>query len=188
MSDLTASDEKRRDAELVRRALQRDEDAFRELLDIYRGRIFGYVLRTIRNYDDAEDLTLLCFTKAFRALDTFDPSRSLSTWLFTIAHNVTIDFLRKNRTPYEYIDEKHERTISYTPDFSRQHDQDRKLERIENAMAELAPIDREIVHLFYKEQRSYKEICELLDVPVTTIKTRLHRARLKLREIVHGNP
>jgi RNA polymerase sigma-70 factor (ECF subfamily) len=179
------TDDIHRDAVLVRRALERDEDAFRELLDLYKGRIFGYVLRTVRNYDDAEDITFEVFNKCFKSLASFDTSRSFSTWIFAIAHNVTIDFFRKNKRQYEYIDEKHENTISYSPDFSAEHDKEKKLQSIENALGSLAPIDREIVTLFYKEERSYKEISELLSVPVTTIKTRLHRARLRIREFVH---
>ncbi|MEA3432310.1 MAG: sigma-70 family RNA polymerase sigma factor [candidate division WOR-3 bacterium] len=168
------------ETDLISRALGGDEDAYRGLLDVYKGRIFSFVYRIVRNYDDAEDITLGTFIRCFKALSSFDCNRSFSTWLFSIAHNLTVDFLRKRKQEYELLDER----LPSRDDLVQEYERGEQLGSIEQALVKLAPIDREIVIFFYKEDKSYKEICEILNIPVTTIKTRLHRAREKLRDLV----
>jgi RNA polymerase sigma-70 factor (ECF subfamily) len=168
--------------ELIEGIIRNDEKSCEKLLNLYKGRIFSYILRLIKNYDDAEELTFETFIKFFKSVNSYDPSRSLSSWLFTIAHNLVIDFLRKNKIEYEYIDEMQSTQI----DFFDKIEKEKKLKAIERALEELAPLDKEIVILFHKEELSYQEISDILKIPVTTIKTRLHRARRKLREIVTG--
>lgn len=166
--------------DLIQGVINNNEDACEKILNLYKGRIFSYILRLVKNYDDAEELTLETFIKFFNAIKSYDPSRSLSTWLFTIAHNVVVDFLRKNRIEYEYL----EGMDSIKPDFTTKYEQAKKMEAIEKALEKLPPVDREIVILFHKEELSYQEISDILKIPVTTIKIRLHRARKRLREIV----
>ncbi len=165
--------------EIINNAINGDEQAFQKLLNLYKGRIFSYILRLIKNYDDAEDITIEVFIRCFKSLKHYDQSKPFSNWLFAIAHNLVMDFFRKNKIEYEYIDEMH----SLTENLEEQYIKQRDLERIEAALSMLAPIDREIVILFHKEGHSYQEISEILGLPVTTIKTRLHRARKKLREL-----
>jgi RNA polymerase sigma-70 factor (ECF subfamily) len=175
-----SSDEKQNTLVLIEQARQHDENACQKLLNVYKGRIFSYILRMVKNYHDAEDLTFDTFIKCFRALDSFDRSRRFSTWLFSIAHNTTIDFFRKNRIQYEYIDERH----ASNTDFVREFEIKKKMELIDQAITQLAPIDRELVVLFHKEEYSYQEISDIVHLPITTIKTRLHRARKRLRDMV----
>ena len=157
-----------------------DERACEQILNLYKGRIFSYIFRLVQNYHDAEDLTFETFTKCFRSLKTYQPDRSFKSWLFTIAHNTTIDFFRRNKYDVEYLDEIHSMPDRFVEDYEKQ----KKLEKIDAALTQLSAQDRAIVILFHYEEHSYDEISQLLDMPVTTIKTRLHRARLKLREIV----
>jgi len=168
------------EADLISRALGGDEDAYRGLLDIYKGRIFSFVYRIVRNYDDTEDITFDTFIRCFKALSSFDRNRSFSTWLFSIAHNLTVDFLRKHKQEYELLDER----LPSRDDLVQEYERSEQLGRIEEALVKLSLIDREIVIFFYKEEKSYKEIGEILNIPVTTIKTRLHRARKELRDLV----
>lgn len=168
---------------LIKQALNKDEHACQKILNLYKGRIFSYVYRIVRNYHDAEDITFDTFIKCFKSLGSFDRTRSFSPWLFTIAHNVTMDFLRKNKQEYEYFDERH----SVKDDFVQEYEKKKKMEKIEQALAKLSPLDRELVILFHKEEYSYQEINEILKIPITTIKTRLHRARKKLRDLVNEN-
>jgi len=170
------------DAQLILSALNGDEDAYQKILNIYKGRIFSYVYRIVRNYHDAEDITFDTFIRSFKSLKSFDTAKPFSIWLFTIAHNLVIDFLRKNKQNYEYLDESH----STNNDFVKEYEKKRKLEKIEQALTKLPPIDCELVILYHKEGHSYDEISEILKIPVSTIKIRLHRARKKLRELVHG--
>jgi RNA polymerase sigma-70 factor (ECF subfamily) len=166
---------------LIDRALDGSEDAYQKILNLYKGRIFSYVLRMVRNYHDAEDITFDTFIKCFKALNSFDKSKKFSTWLFTIAHNTTLDFFRKNKQTYEYFDEQH----GVSDDLPEKMEQKRKMEKIEKALAKMPPLERELIILFHKEEYSYKEISEILDLPITTIKTRLYRARRKLSGLVH---
>ncbi len=165
----------------IQEACRGSEPASQKILNLYKGRIFSYIYRMVRNYHDAEDLTFDTFIKCFKALPSFDVSRPFSTWLFTIAHNVTMDFFRKSKQEYEYLDERH----AVHDDFVGEYEKKRKLEKIDHALAKLAPLDRELVILFHREEYSYQEISEILSVSISTIKTRLHRARKKLRDLVH---
>jgi len=171
-------------ATLIQRAINRDESACQKILNLYKGRIFSYVYRMVKNYDDAEDITFEAFIKCFNALPNFDLSKSFSTWLFTIAHNVTMDYFRKNKQEYEYFEGRH----ASSEDLAQEYEQKRKMEKIDQALEMLPPIDRELVILFHKEEYSYKEISGMLDMPVTTIKTRLHRARKRLQVLVLQKP
>ncbi len=168
---------------LIEEALAGNEKSCQKILNLYKGRIFSYVYRMVRNYHDAEDITFDTFIKCFKSLSSFDRTRSFSTWLFTIAHNVTIDFLRKNKQQYEYFDERH----AAKDDFVKEYEKRKKMEKIEKALAILSPQERELIVLFHKEEYSYKEMSEILKIPISTIKIRLHRARKKLRGAVHEN-
>jgi len=166
--------------QLIRRAAGRDEQACNRLLNLYKGRIFSYVYRVVRNYHDAEEITYETFIRCFKCLDNFDLDRPLCAWLFSIAHNLTIDHFRKNKQEYEYLDASH----ASPDDFVERYETKKKLEKIEAAINQLPAMDREIVILFHKEALSYEEIASVTKLPVTTIKTRLHRARKKLAGMV----
>ncbi len=166
---------------LIQRAIDHDEAACQKILNLYKGRVFSYVYRMVKNYHDAEDITFDTFIKCFKALPRFNISKPFMTWLFTIAHNTTMDHFRRNKQEYEYFDERH----ASNEDMERDYAQKRKMERIDCALGKLPAIDRELVILFHKEEHSYQEISEIVDLPVTTIKTRLHRARKRLRTLVH---
>lgn len=170
------------EANLINRARQKDENACRQILNLYRGMIFSYAYRLVSNYHDAEELTFETFIRAFNALDSFSAERSFKTWLFTIAHNLIIDHLRKTRRErqYETIDDN----LPGPDDFVKHFEIKRKLEKIETALNRLPVLDREIIILFHREQLSYQDIAATLKLPVTTVKTRLHRARKKLADLV----
>lgn len=176
------------ESDIISSAVKGDENAYQTLLNSYKGRIFSYVYRTIRNYHDAEDITFDTFIRCFKSLKTYDPKKPFATWLYTIAHNLTIDFLRKNKKHYEQIDKRPIEEIEIADEKSSRpaldYESREKLNKIEHALGQLAPIDREIVILFHREEKSYQEISSILNLPETTIKTRLHRARLRMRELV----
>jgi RNA polymerase sigma-70 factor (ECF subfamily) len=171
------------EAQLIASALQGEEDACRRLLNSYKGRIFSYIYRIVKNYHDAEEITFDTFVRCFKSLKSFDQTKTFSTWLYTIAHNLSIDFLRKNKINYDYLDEKY-LDISSSQDLTKDYENKQKLATIDQALIQLTPIDREIMILFHKEEKSYEEISKILNIPTTTIKTRLHRTRLKLRELL----
>jgi RNA polymerase sigma-70 factor (ECF subfamily) len=179
------------DAELVARAREGRQEAFREIVVRFERPIYSLVVRMLQDPAAAEDLAQEVFIKAFRRLDTYDPQRKLSSWLFKIAHNTTIDHLRRHMpetVPLEAEkDDGRGGLAAVLADSSSEspataaerRDMARSLER---AIAGLRPEYRESVVLFYIEGASYQEICEATGLPLGTVKTNLHRARKELAQ------
>ena len=180
------------DAELVARALQGHQEAYREIVVRFERPVYSLVARMVQDPGLAEDLAQEVFIKAFRRLSTYDPQRKLSSWLFKIAHNTTIDHLRRHAPETvpleaERDDEHRGGLAAVLSDTSTENplaaaerkDMARALER---AIARLRPEYRESVVLFYIEGASYQEICEATGLPLGTVKTNLHRARKELAQ------
>jgi len=180
----------RKDSELVRESLQGKEKAFGELVDRYRARIFSFILRMVKNHEEANDVAQEVFVKLYRSLDTYDPSRNFSSWLFKIAQNMAIDHLRKQRTDIVSLDEPMEtETSEYRIQVASSNlSPDRELEglevgeALEVAIEELEPSYRSAILLRHVEGRSYDEIADILELPLGTVKTYIFRARRMLRE------
>ncbi len=183
------------DIKLVERALQNgDQKAFAELMKRYWEPVFFMLNRMVMNKDDAEDLTIEAFGKAFKNLQQYSPQYAFSTWLFKIASNNAIDYLRKkkmeNLTSLDRpVDrdggEELNQTIkghSLTPEETIIKKQD--ADKVHEIIDKLKPRYKEIVELFYMEQMSVEEISKRLDLPVATIKTRLFRARELLMQVL----
>ena len=179
------------DAEVVARAREGRQEAFREIVVRYERPIYSLVARMLQDPAAAEDLAQEVFIKAFRRLDTYDPQRKLSSWLFKIAHNTTIDYLRRHTPDTVPLEEEKDDGrgglaavladgSSENPALAAERrDMARSLER---AIARLRPEYRESVVMFYLEGASYQEICEVTGLPLGTVKTNLHRARKELAQ------
>ncbi len=182
------------DAELVAEALRGAQEAFREIVVRFERPVYSLIVRMVQDPGTAEDLAQEVFIKAFRRLDTYDASRKLSSWLFKIAHNTTIDHLRRHSPDTVSLEGGKDRDeeqrgglAAVLSDESTENpaaaaerkDMARSLER---AIARLRPDYREVVVLFYIEGASYQEICEATGLPLGTVKTNLHRARKELAE------
>ncbi|HEX6902975.1 MAG TPA: sigma-70 family RNA polymerase sigma factor [Thermoanaerobaculia bacterium] len=180
------------DAELVASALRGSQDAYRELVKRFERPVYSLVLRMVQDPSTAEDLAQEVFVKAFRRLDTYDPQWKFSSWLFKIAHNTTIDHLRRGTpetVPLETEDDGKGSLASVLADESgedpRAAAERRDLGRsLEKAIGRLRPEYRQAVLMFYVHGASYQEICEALDQPLGTVKTNLHRARKELAQIM----
>lgn len=179
------------DGELVARALKGHQEAFREIVVRFERPIYSLVARMVQDPALAEDLAQEVFIKAFRRLDTYDPQRKLSSWLFKIAHNTTIDHLRRHAPETVPLDAEKEddrgglaAVLSDTGTESPAASAERKdmARALERAISLLRPEYRESVVLFYLEGASYQEICEATGLPLGTVKTNLHRARKELAE------
>jgi RNA polymerase sigma-70 factor (ECF subfamily) len=181
------------DKELVTRALEGDESAFRELLERFRRPVFSLVYRMIGDRELAEDLAQESFVKAFNNLDSYNPNYRFSSWLFKIANNHAIDHLRRARlatvsihgSPHAANAEREEETRIVLESQDESPEQEMlALElgsEIEEAIAQLRPDYRTAVILRHIENRPYEEIAEIMEVPIGTVKTFLHRARAELR-------
>lgn len=182
------------DKELVTRALEGDESAFRELLERFRRPVFSLVYRMIGDREQAEDLAQESFVKAFNNLDSYNPNYRFSSWLFKIANNHAIDHLRRARlatvsihgSPHAANAEREEETRIVLESQDESPEQEMlALElgsEIEEAIAQLRSDYRTAVILRHIENRPYEEIAEIMEVPIGTVKTFLHRARAELRE------
>lgn len=181
------------DQELVARARQGSETAYRELLGRYQRPVFSLVYRMVRDRELAEDLAQEAFVKVFNHIDRYDPKYKFSSWIFKIASNLTIDFLRKKEPETVSIDgSRHASTDDAVEATritveSRDENPEEQLEskqlgeEIERAIGALRPEYRTAIVLRHVEGRAYEEIAEIMDVPLGTVKTYIHRARAELR-------
>ena len=180
----------RTDAELVARALRGAQEAFREIVVRFERPVYSLISRMVHDPLQAEDLAQEVFVKAFRRLDTYDPERKFSSWLFKIAHNTTIDHLRRGvpETVPLQVEKDEGPDLSAVLADDSMEDPAAAVERrqmaraLEKTIAALRPEYREVVVLFYVEGASYPEICEVTGLPSGTVKTYLHRARKELAQ------
>ncbi|HEV8579939.1 MAG TPA: sigma-70 family RNA polymerase sigma factor [Thermoanaerobaculia bacterium] len=178
------------DAELVAGALRGSQDACRELVKRFERPVYSLILRMVQDPGAAEDLAQEVFVKAFRHLASYDPRWKLSSWLFKIAHNTTIDHLRRatpETVPLEAEEEGKGGLAAILADGTaedpRAAAERRDLARsLERAIAHLRPEYRQAVLMFYAHGASYQDICEVTGLPLGTVKTNLHRARKELAE------
>jgi RNA polymerase sigma factor (sigma-70 family) len=192
------SDKAKKDFELVQLAQVGNQQAFAELMDRYKDAIYFMILKMINNKIDAEDLTIEAFGKAFRNIDQYSPDFAFSTWLFKIASNNCIDFLRRRKTrqisivsssqdfsnnPVDGINEETSMSIqSDTPDPEESLINDQKKILMRDLVKSLKPRYQQLVELRYFQEYSYEEIAAELDLPVGTVKAQLFRAR----ELLYG--
>lgn len=166
------------------------QKAFDDLMKRYEQKIFGYLLRSVRNYEDAEELTLEVFFKAYRALNKWEPKAKFSTWLYTIASNLAIDYHRsKSRQPiYMYEDEEVIETRLVANDISSNPEKNiEDKERghlIRKAVDELSSKQKAVFMLSRYEGLQIKEVAETLGMAEGTVKIHLHRAMKKLQTLL----
>lgn len=192
------SEKAQKDFELVQSAQQGNQHAYAELMNRYKDAIYFMILKMINNKSDAEDLTIEAFGKAFKNIDQYSPSFAFSTWLFKIASNNCIDFLRKKKTRQIGIysnssDSSNNFTngINEETSLSIQSDQpdpeealikDQKKLLMRELVENLKPRYRQLVEMRYFQEFSYEEIASELDIPIGTVKAQLFRAR----ELLYG--
>ncbi|MBK7753934.1 MAG: sigma-70 family RNA polymerase sigma factor [Flavobacteriales bacterium] len=181
------SEKARYDYILVRRAVDKgDQKAYAELMSRYRDSIYFMLLKMINNKDDADDLTIEAFGKAFNRLNQYTPNYAFSTWLFKIASNNCIDWIRKQKKKTLSIDnpigtdDGDEMTIeirSHGLDPSDVVIKEQKAGIMREVVDKLKPRYRTLIELRYYKEYSYEEIADELDLPLGTVKAQLFRAR-----------
>jgi RNA polymerase sigma-70 factor, ECF subfamily len=176
------------DAELVTRALAGSEDAFRRMVERYQRPVLSVISRMVGDPALAEDLAQEVFVKAYRKLKTFDRQRKLSSWLFKIAHNATLDHLRRFRpetvtleaTSADGGDSWEVLGADEAQGPERRAESSQTMARLEAALRRLGPSYREILLLRFREGLAYHEIAEVTGMAMGTVKVQLHRARKRL--------
>ena len=194
MDPFLTNEKAQRDYQLVLAARDRgDQRAYADLMRYYREPIYLMLLRMTHSPVDADDLTIEAFGKAFRQLSSYTPQNTFATWLFSIASNNGIDFIRRqhmrlvplNSMSVTDEDDAYEYPFPSddpTPEeelITRQRDK-----IVRDLVDRLAPRYRRIVNMRYFDELSYEEIAKQLNIPLGTVKIQLRRARLLLAEII----
>lgn len=189
------------DYKLVVLALEKgDQKAYAELLQRYRESVYFMMLKMCNNKDDAEDLTIEAFGRAFKKLEQYSPDFAFSTWLFKIASNNAIDFIRKKKQKYSIsLDNKtvsghenseftdHSANIkAQVLDPEEHFIRKQKIESVRVLVDTLKPKYKEMIELFYFQEMSHEEISKKLSLPIGTIKAQLFRARDLLYTALHS--
>jgi RNA polymerase sigma-70 factor (ECF subfamily) len=191
---LKLSEKARQDYILVQDALNGNEKAFARLLGRYKDAIYFMLLKMVNNRSDAEDLTLEAFGKAFKNLHQYSPTYAFSTWLFKIASNNCIDFLRKKKGVHVSIESNNEQNENgeQLRLKSKEPDPEEKLIRVQKAILlrkvvrRLKPRYQTLVELRYFREFSYEEIAKELNLPLGTVKAQLFRAREMLFKMIES--
>ncbi|GMQ83102.1 MAG: RNA polymerase sigma factor RpoE [Rhodothermia bacterium] len=184
----TPSQSSEQDRELVEKALSGNQPAYNELMEKYRNALTRHVQRMVRKQGEVDDLVQECFIKAFSALKSYSTDYAFSTWLYKIATNHTIDFLRKKKLSTMSIDrpiqtkdgevEYELSDISYRPD--RHIVEDERRELIQKAIGQLPEKYNRVIVMRHQQEKSYEEIARELDLPLGTVKAHIFRARALL--------
>lgn len=190
------SDKALKDFDLIDQAVNvGDQSAFAELMERYKKPVYHMILKMVRNVDDAEDLTIEAFAKAFKNLHRFKKDFTFSTWLFRIATNNSIDFIRKKKLETFSLDtslkDDDGESVSIDVEDKNLNPQEeaiksQKVELIQMFVTKLPPKYQRLVRLRYFQELSYEEIAKELDAPLGTVKAQLHRARELMYDLVKG--
>ncbi|MFD1737586.1 RNA polymerase sigma factor SigW [Bacillus salitolerans] len=166
-----------------------DQDAFSEIIEIYKDKVFQICFRMLGNVHEAEDIAQEAFIRAYINIDSYNIDRKFSTWLYRIATNLSIDRIRKKKPDF-YLDAEVAGTEGLTmysqvaADTTLPEEELESLELQESVQKEILKLPdkyRAVIVLKYIEELSLKEISDILGLPISTIKTRIHRGREALR-------
>ena len=179
------------DEELVRRSKEDDERAFGELVSRYESKVYSLALRMVRNPEDAEDVLQDTFLRAYRGIKSFQGASTFSTWIYRITANSALMRLRKKQLPTVSIEDQDERETpiniaDWTPGPVEQLMTQELQQEMDAAIGSLPPEFQQVFILRDVEEKSNAEVAEILDLSVAAVKSRLHRARLKVRNRLAG--
>ena len=186
----------KRDLKLINRALKSgDPTAYNELMKLYRDPLYFMLYEKVSDQELAKDLTIESIGKAFKKLHLYTPNYAFSTWLFTVARNHCIDYLRKHKLPTVSIDkmmldEDGKKTnfdiISDLLNPEQEMEKKQRIAILRYIVDQLKPKYRDLVKLRYFKELSYDEIAETLELPIGTVKAQLHRSREQLFKVMSG--
>ncbi len=173
----------------IDQAKEGSQKAFNYLLDTFWNDVYGFQLKRTQNENDAEDITIQAFAKAFDKIDTYDPRYTFKTWLTTISKNIHIDLVRKRKTSLESeaTSGDEERYHDIPDDAPSPEDKlitEQNLAKLLRDIKKLKPHYQEVINLRYFQELSYNEIAEQLDEPMNNVKVKLLRAKKLLAEII----
>ena len=176
----------------ISKAKEGNQNAFRFLLNTFWGDVYNYQLKRTKSENDAEDITIQTFSKAFDKIHTFDDKYVFKTWLITISKNVHIDLLRKKKTSIstETTIEQEEKVYLVVDENPTPEDKiirEQNLAKLLRDIKQLKPKYQEVIQLRYFQELSYKEIAAQINEPMNNVKVKLLRAKKLLAEIIKKN-
>ena len=174
--------------EAINKAKKNNQIAFNFLLDTYWNDVYAFQLKRTLNENDAEDITIQTFSKAFDKIDTYNSKYKFKTWLITIAKNIHIDLLRKQKKTINNTskdnDDAYLEIIDDSPTPEDKIITDQNLANLLRDIKKLKPHYQEVINLRYFQEFSYKEISEELNEPINNVKVKLLRAKKLLAAII----
>ncbi len=173
------------DNEIISKVLAGDYQAYGQLVNRYQDYVFTLSLRMVKNREDAEEVAQDVFIKAYKYLADFRGASKFTTWLYTIVNNTCISFLRKKKIDIRSLDNEQVFEKADHADTGMRADQVEQKSRsamVTKAIAMLGPDDAQVITLFYKGEQTLEEIAQVLGIETNTVKVRLHRARIRLKE------
>ncbi|WP_418792229.1 RNA polymerase sigma factor [Phosphitispora sp. TUW77] len=177
----------------MKKIIAGDSGSFEKLVSRCQNKIFAFVYRMVGSREDAGDLTQEVFFQVFRSLKSFRRDAKLDTWLYRIAANKTLDFLRKNKKArfvnFDLDNYQDEASLTCLPENNPEQMflQEEKMRTLRRMIAGLPDRYRLVLVLFHYQELSYKQIAETLEIPVKTVATRLYRAKFILKETLRGD-
>ena len=190
MAEREATTSREREVQLISRARGGDRIALRELVDLHKDRLFAFIWRMVRDHHEAEDICQDAFLKAFASLDTFSIEYRFSTWLFTIGYRVCLNRLRRKRPFSGDLDFSGMASEGgANPSTTLESEEAGRVRAsVWSAVDRLSPPQRATILLFYRNDFGCQEIARVLQLPLATVKSHLHRARARLRELLEALP
>jgi len=175
--------------EAIKKAKNNDQKAFNFLLNKFWDSVYGFQLKRIENENDAEDITIRTFSKAFSKIDSYNESFKFGTWLITISKNIHIDLLRKEKSSIrsktsDTEDHSAYQILDETPSAEDKIITEQNLAKLLRDIKKLKPHYQEVIHLRYFQELSYKEISEEINESINNVKVKLLRAKKLLAEII----
>lgn len=175
--------------EAIEKAKNNDQIAFNYLLHTFWANVYGFQLKRTENENDAEDITIQTFARAFDKIDTYDDRYKFNTWLITISKNLHIDLIRKRKSTVSSSmenddDDAYYEVIDESPTAEDQLITEQNLAKLLKDIKKLKPHYQEVIQLRYFQELSYKEIAESLNEPINNVKIKLLRAKKLLAEII----
>ncbi len=174
--------------EAIQKAKNNDQKAFKYLLNTYWDQVYGFQLKRVENENDAEDITIQTFSKAFDKIDTFNDNYTFSTWLITISKNIHIDIVRKEKHSIKQAltrtDDEVYQVLDESPSAEDKLITEQNLAQLLKDIKKLKLHYQEVINLRYFQELSYKDISEHLNEPINNVKVKLLRAEKLLAEII----
>ncbi|MCL8006753.1 RNA polymerase sigma factor [Gelidibacter japonicus] len=175
--------------EIIKKAKKNDQSAFNALLDFFWNDVYGFQLKRTENENDAEDIAIQTFSKAFDKIGTYNEEYEFKTWLLTISKNIHIDLIRKRKSSIQNRSSRkdHEdfhNIIDESPSPEDKLITEQNLAKLLRDIKKLKPHYQEVINLRYFQELSYKEISEELNEPINNVKVKLLRAKKLLADII----